>query len=284
MVQCLQNHSKRQITVFFLLSSFLLICFQVMFPCKNCQEGFSALSAKGLKQHQNKCQDYLNHEAIANERRKATVASKNIRRTKLKERKERLGSTVAAPGKGVSLAIFNNSHLIGLELSVRKKLALLDQVQVLVVSKMKTMFPRTWGTWQWIKTCQVFLLQFHQPLHLRCLPLLNLQNRVGQSGIIACLLVTKTLILNFCHSLTQRKPQNQLQQLYCRVCASLCAIICRLLQILLVYSENTFTDLPLILTLSFLQRTSIKLEELMESCNHHIPPLLFTKTSQLKCL
>ncbi len=41
----------------------------------------------------------MNHKAVANERRKATVASKNNKRIKLKERKERLGAlAAAAPG------------------------------------------------------------------------------------------------------------------------------------------------------------------------------------------
>ena len=79
-----------------------------MFPCKNCQEGFSALSSKGLKQHQKKCQTHLNQEAAANERRKATVTSRNIKRAKLKDRKERLDLT-AAPGPGVSFYKFQKS-------------------------------------------------------------------------------------------------------------------------------------------------------------------------------
>ena len=89
-----KSHTKLEIVFFLVLPLFLLIC--LMFPCKNCQEGFSAVSAKGLKQHQKKCQAHMNQEAVANERRKATVASKNIRRAKLKERKERLGPLAAA--------------------------------------------------------------------------------------------------------------------------------------------------------------------------------------------
>lgn len=102
-----QRHKKLGLVFVFLLPLLLLLLIFSMFPCKYCQEGFSAVSAKGLKQHQKKCQAHLNHEAAANKRRKATVTSKNIRRTKLKERKERLGSlTAAAPGPGVSFCDF----------------------------------------------------------------------------------------------------------------------------------------------------------------------------------
>ena len=66
-----------------------------MFPCKNCRDGFSALSAKGLKQHQKKCQSHMNYEAAANECRKAAITSKNIKQIKLKEHKERLRSPAA---------------------------------------------------------------------------------------------------------------------------------------------------------------------------------------------
>jgi len=70
-----------------------------MFPCKHCPERFTALSARGLTQHHRKCQAFLKHEAEANQRRKANVASKMARRTKLRvkleDRKARLGS--AAP-------------------------------------------------------------------------------------------------------------------------------------------------------------------------------------------
>ena len=73
-----------------------------MFPCKYCAEGFTALSARGLTQHHRKCQAFLKHEAEANQRRKTTVASNKIRRTKLRarvklqveDRKARLGSAV----------------------------------------------------------------------------------------------------------------------------------------------------------------------------------------------
>ena len=71
-----------------------------MFPCKHCAERFTALSARGLTQHHRKCQAFLKHEAEANQRRKTTVASNKIRRTKLQarvklqveDRKVRLGS------------------------------------------------------------------------------------------------------------------------------------------------------------------------------------------------
>ena len=69
-----------------------------MFPCKYCAERFTALSARGLTQHHRKCRGFLKHEAEANQRRKTTVASNKIRRTKLRarvklgDRKARLGS------------------------------------------------------------------------------------------------------------------------------------------------------------------------------------------------
>ena len=84
-----RGHPKLQIAIAFSLL-FLFILF--MHPCKDCQDRFSAITPKGLKLHQKRCQSFLKHEAAANERRKATVASKNVRRTKLKERKERMGS------------------------------------------------------------------------------------------------------------------------------------------------------------------------------------------------
>jgi hypothetical protein len=70
----------------------------IMFPCKYCAERFVALSARGLTQHHRKCQAFLKHEAEVNQRRKTTVASNKIRRTKLRarvklgDRKSHLGS------------------------------------------------------------------------------------------------------------------------------------------------------------------------------------------------
>jgi hypothetical protein len=84
-----QGRPKLQIAIFF---SLLLLFILFMHPCKDCQDGFRAMTPKGLKLHQKRCQSFLKHEAARNERRKATAASKNVRRTKLKERKERLGS------------------------------------------------------------------------------------------------------------------------------------------------------------------------------------------------
>jgi hypothetical protein len=76
-----------------------------MFPCiVNCKDQFSAVSAGGLKQHQGKCRAFLDHEAAANKRRKATAALRKVRRTNLKERKQRLGSATL----GVSFASGNN--------------------------------------------------------------------------------------------------------------------------------------------------------------------------------
>jgi hypothetical protein len=80
-----QSHPKLQTAVVFSLLLFLFILsVSFMFPCKHCQDGFSALSVGGLTRHQNKCQGFLKHEAAAIERRKATVISMKARRTKLK--------------------------------------------------------------------------------------------------------------------------------------------------------------------------------------------------------
>ena len=84
MTRRFRSRSISQIALFFLL---LLV--YLMFPCKHCPEGFSAVSSKGLKLHQKKCPAYLNHEAAARSRRKATVESQRVKRTKLKERKVR---------------------------------------------------------------------------------------------------------------------------------------------------------------------------------------------------
>jgi hypothetical protein len=84
-----RGHPKLQIVIAFSLL-FLFILF--MHLCKDCQDGFSAITLKGLKLHQRRCQSFLKHEAVANEHRKATAASKEVRQTKLKERKEHLGS------------------------------------------------------------------------------------------------------------------------------------------------------------------------------------------------
>jgi hypothetical protein len=69
-----------------------------MFPCKYCTERFTAISARGLTQHHRKCPAFLKHEEEVNQRRKSTIASSKIRRTKLRarvkleDRKAQLGS------------------------------------------------------------------------------------------------------------------------------------------------------------------------------------------------
>jgi hypothetical protein len=87
-----------------------------MFPCRHCPERFTAISARGLTQHHRKCLAFLKHEAEANQRRKATVASNKARRTKprikLEDRKARLGSV--APGVSLfyqSINILINCHV-----------------------------------------------------------------------------------------------------------------------------------------------------------------------------
>jgi len=84
----------------------------IMFPCKYCAERFTALSARGLTQHRRKCQAFLKYEAEANQRRKTTVASNKIRRTKrrarfkLEDRKARLASAAL----GVGFLIIDKYH------------------------------------------------------------------------------------------------------------------------------------------------------------------------------
>jgi hypothetical protein len=101
-----RSRPKLRIAVIFLLS---LILFSVlfMFACKHCPDGFSAVSAGGLRQHQKKCRAFLKHEEDANQRRKATATSSKVKRAKLKDRKMRIGS--AAPGVSLFM-IFNNYH------------------------------------------------------------------------------------------------------------------------------------------------------------------------------
>lgn len=90
-----RSHAKLQIAVVFLLVLFLFtLSISFMFPCKHCQEEFSALSAGGLMKHRKTCQAFQKHEAAAIERRKATATSKKVRRTQLKERKAHLAAAV----------------------------------------------------------------------------------------------------------------------------------------------------------------------------------------------
>ena len=97
MAKHFRSRPKLQIAIVLSLSLFLFsLSVWFMFPCKHCSERFGALSARGLTQHQRKCQAFLKHEAEANQRRKTTAASYKVRRTRLKDRKARLGS--AAPG------------------------------------------------------------------------------------------------------------------------------------------------------------------------------------------
>jgi hypothetical protein len=116
-----RSRPKLRIAVVILLSLFLFtLSVWFMFPCKHCPERFGALSARGLTQHQRKCQAFLKHEAEANQRRKTTAASYKVRRTRLKDRKARLSS--ATPG--VSFFSKKISWLIG----ISRKGPLLDQV------------------------------------------------------------------------------------------------------------------------------------------------------------
>jgi hypothetical protein len=85
--------------VLFILSVLL------MFACKHCPDGFSAVSAGGLRQHQKKCKAFLKCEDDTDQRRKATAASNKVKRVKLKDRKMRLNS--AAPGVSLFMIIDN---------------------------------------------------------------------------------------------------------------------------------------------------------------------------------
>ena len=129
-----------------------------------------------------------------------------------------------------------------------------------------------------------FLSPPQHPCHLRHRLLPPSHTQVDQSGIIGFLLTMRTLILSLCNH-SRRKTNNQLR--CCHTCISLCAIDCGQLQIALAYCENTFTGLPLILTLSFLRRTFTKPEEpiapAQRLCKYHLL-LQFIGTKQLKCL
>jgi hypothetical protein len=104
-----QSCPKLQIAIVFSLFLFLFILsVWFMFLCKHCPERYNALSARGLIQHQKKCQAFLKHEADANQRRKATAASNKARRAKLKDRKARL--PVGSAALGVSFFVIINKH------------------------------------------------------------------------------------------------------------------------------------------------------------------------------
>ena len=66
-----------------------------MFACKHCPDGFSAVSAGGLRLHQKKCEAFLQREDAANQRRKATASLTLVKRAKLKNRKMRLNPGVS---------------------------------------------------------------------------------------------------------------------------------------------------------------------------------------------
>jgi hypothetical protein len=84
-----RGRPKLQIAIVF---SLLLLFILFMHPCKDCQDGFCAMTPGGLKLHQKKCQSFLKYEAATNERQKATAALKDVRQTKFKKRKECLDS------------------------------------------------------------------------------------------------------------------------------------------------------------------------------------------------
>ena len=90
-----RSRPKLRFAIFFspLLILFILSVF--MFACKHCPDGFSAVSARGLSQHQKKCEAFLKREDDANQRRKATAISNKVKKAKRKGQKMRLNS--AAP-------------------------------------------------------------------------------------------------------------------------------------------------------------------------------------------
>ena len=81
-----------------------------MFACKHCPDRFSAISARGLKHHQKRCEAFLIHEGDANQRRKATATSSKIKRAKLKDRRTQMRLNSAAPGAGVSIFMIINKY------------------------------------------------------------------------------------------------------------------------------------------------------------------------------
>jgi hypothetical protein len=81
-----------------------------MFPCRHCPERFTALSARGLTQHHRKCQDFLKHEAKANERRKATVASNKARQIKLRVKVDNCNARWGSTAPGVSFFFHNHKY------------------------------------------------------------------------------------------------------------------------------------------------------------------------------
>jgi hypothetical protein len=104
-----RSRPKLQIPVVF---SLLLILFSLsvsfMFACKHCPNGFSAVSAGGLRRHQKTCEAFQKHEDGANHRRKAAATSYKAKRAKLKDHKMRLNS--AAPLAGVSLFVIIDKY------------------------------------------------------------------------------------------------------------------------------------------------------------------------------
>ena len=150
----------------------------------------------------------------------------------------------------------------------------LDQAQATVVANMRI-------ARQWTKTCQ-WISPLRHRLHclLRLRPLLNSRQQVDQSETIVCPLDTKMSIL----SLYDRWRKISSRQLYYHGYVSLCAIPCRLSQILSACFESTFTGPPLIPTLLFVRRTYTEAEESAECpCNRQRLLLLFIETSRLTC-
>lgn len=95
-----RSRPKLRIAISFLLLLLFALSAWPMFPCRHCP--VSAVSPRGLTQHQTKCQAFMKHEAEVNQRRKSAVASKKVRQAKLKGRMERLGSAAL----GVSFFLF----------------------------------------------------------------------------------------------------------------------------------------------------------------------------------
>ncbi|KAF8958622.1 hypothetical protein BDZ97DRAFT_1923519 [Flammula alnicola] len=104
-----RRRPKLQIALLFcLVLTLFLLSVSVMYPCKHCPDNFIARSAGGLRQHHNKCEAYLKHEAESTQHRQSAAALNKTKRSKLAHRKARIHSqtpgpeAVAGPSRGKS--------------------------------------------------------------------------------------------------------------------------------------------------------------------------------------
>lgn len=86
-----QKPLKHQLALFCGLALFVfLLVVKHMFPCKHCPKKFVVVSSRGLRQHQNKCDAYLRHEAEAAEHRRSASVLSKTKRSRLANRKARI--------------------------------------------------------------------------------------------------------------------------------------------------------------------------------------------------